>query len=94
MWWLVGVCELMEKVVKKPITTIRHEHYFECDLCGKPIGMSLELEDGYYEELGLCEIDIYIDDWYRYRKILCEECQKIIASKVVMALIDIGFERE
>ena len=85
----------MEKIVKKPITTMRSEHHFECDLCGKYIGMSLELEDGYYEQLGKYSRSFYIDkEWYEINKTLCEDCQKVITSKLIMALKDIGFEKK
>ena len=43
----------LEKIEKK---CIELKHNFFCDNCGKSLGSTVELEDGYYPELGEFEL--------------------------------------
>lgn len=66
----------MEKILEKETRKlIIHEFY--CDLCGKKIGESIELDDGYFTELNEVEFVIqnnYGSNRYSKKMHLCDNC--------------------
>lgn len=85
----------MDKV--KTINKIKTEiiHHFYCDSCNKYLGSSEELDDGYYDELGLFHEEYYIDnDWYVINKNFCEKCKTDYLHKIKSNLCNLGFVRE
>ena len=85
----------MDKINVEKVNIIRTTHTFECDMCGKPLGTTLEWEDGYYAELGRYEKGYCVDGkWYRLKKNLCDECAELLTSKIVAAFKELGFEKE
>lgn len=71
----------------------RYEHSFYCDECGKYLGTSQEYDDGWYKSFGEFEIKFYIDEWYRIRKHLCDECRRSFIENLKVALKNMGFKK-
>lgn len=70
----------MEKILEKERLEKLIIHEFYCDLCGKKIGESIELDDGYFTELN--EVEFVIQNAYgsnRYSKKmhLCDTCRPL-----------------
>jgi hypothetical protein len=84
----------MEKTIKEIVQVERASHEFYCDECNKYLGTSEEYEDGWYQELGKFEQKIYIDKWYRFKKCLCDNCQKSFIENLKVVLKNIGFEKD
>lgn len=73
--------------------TISHtEHDFYCDECNKFLGTSRELFDGYYPKLGHYERHFYLDGWYKFEAILCDECAEKKTKWIKEQLLNLGFK--
>lgn len=84
----------MEKTENKIIKSTRIVHKFYCDKCGKYLGESEELSDGYYKEYGEYYIDFHIpkdDMWYVSKGYLCEKCKNAYFISVKNLLLANGF---
>ena len=84
----------MEKTATIIKTYTQEEHSFYCDECEKYLGTSQEYDDGWYQKLGEFELDVYIDDWYRLKKCLCDECEKAYVDSIQTELINKGFKKD
>ena len=83
----------MEKVEIEVIETEEVTHHFYCDDCGDYLGSSAEYDDGWYQELGEFELNIYMPrGWYRLNKCLCNDCKDKFLDKFYVSLEAIGFE--
>lgn len=83
--------EKTEKIIKK-IESAKHSFY--CDECNEYLGTSEEYDNGWYQEIGEFELGFYIDNWYRIKKCLCDNCRKSFINNLKVNLINIGFEKE
>lgn len=84
----------MEKI-KETVKEVKDtEHFFYCDECGKYLGSSKEYDDGWYQKLGEFELKIYIDNWYRLKKCLCDDCKYRILENLKIDLGVLGFKKE
>ena len=69
-------------------------HSFYCDNCGKYLGVTEEYEDGWYEELGECELSFHLPDGrYRDKKCLCDDCKEKYLAELSNSLKRLGFEK-
>ena len=84
----------MKKTETKQELIDINTHKFYCDNCNKFLGESVEYEDGYYEEYGEFYLHIFIDDWYKLNKHLCNDCRIKFLSNIKQTLKQIGFEKE
>ena len=85
----------MDKVETINKTKVVTNHNFYCDSCGKYLGSSEELDDGYYDEIGKFRLGFCVDNkWYRVNKCFCKKCKSDYLQKVINNLFDLGFERE
>lgn len=86
----------MEKEIRRKIEKVEIQHDFYCDECGKRVFSSIEYDDGYYDEP---EEEIFYkiiieNDWYFYKKCLCEECKEKHIKELINELKKIGFKEE
>lgn len=81
----------LEKVEKK---CIELKHNFFCDNCGKELGSTVELEDGYYPELGEFELSFNLDGWYKVKAHFCDQCRKEFIESLKTQLINMGFKKD
>lgn len=83
----------MEREVKASIGDVIHEFY--CDECNSPLGSSYECDDGYYEERGVTELKIRVNDsWYTMHKNFCTRCKAKKLQEFTKDLEKYGFEKE
>lgn len=82
----------METVTTRERIAAMAYHNFYCDECMRLIGTSFEFEDGYYEELGELELQLYVaPDWYKLKKHLCIKCREDYILKLKKSLESVGF---
>lgn len=95
----------MDTTEKEQVTTTKITHVITCDVCGKEINKSVELEDGYFENVGKYEQSFQIwpaggrvgTRWgehpmtCRFKADLCTECAKNKTQDIITALYDLGF---
>ena len=84
----------MEKILKTTKYVEDNKHEFYCDKCGKYLGASHEYDDGWYERIGEFELKFYVDDWYRIKKCLCDDCRERFINNVKWNLTNMGFEKD
>lgn len=83
----------MEKVITQTKQVTDKTHYFYCDHCGLELGCSHEHIDGWYQELGELDLELYVPKgWYTFRKCLCDSCKEKFLVNLYKTLEDIGFE--
>ena len=80
----------------KEVEDIRLVHVFYCDVCGKKIMESTELDDGWYPEPAKVEESIFINykrKWYEYESgHLCKKCLEKERGLLFEKLMNIGFK--
>ena len=82
----------MQKITIHNRVVQETHHGFYCDDCGAELGISVEHDDGYYENKGLFEMNLNIGKWYAYRKHLCPKCRQKFIIKLEHTLESLGFE--
>lgn len=85
----------MEKIIENSITIKKSVHKQYCDICGKYLGDSAERNDGFYKKYGDFVMEVFPDngeDWYYYKKQLCENCKSKVASDFIKLIRDFGFK--
>ena len=81
--------------IQKEITCKKVAHEFFCDDCGKSIGSYVELDDGYYPQLGLYQQKIFINDtWYKFEATYCDSCARNKTKQLITAFWYLGFKEE
>ena len=83
----------MEKIEIIETTSELIKHHFWCDECGKYIGNTEELDDGYYETPGEYEVNFYLNGWYKLEKTMCSACCKSFSDRIRNSLFEIGFKK-
>ena len=83
---------LLEKLAKRSIERVRVIHDFYCDGCGKYLGMSIEDDDGYYENKSEFSIDLNTNRWFSLKRNFCNCCQEEFIEKLNESLRELGFE--
>ena len=84
----------MEMIETETKTIEKNIHHFYCDTCNKYLGSTEEYEDGYYDEIGECEISFYLDnEWYKLNKYLCDYCRSKLISDIKTFLEETGFNK-
>ena len=82
----------MEKETTRTITTTETTHHFYCDNCDTYIGSSEEYDDGWYEELGEFELQMYTPlGWWKIHKCFCKECRDDFLEEFYISLNKMGF---
>jgi hypothetical protein len=82
----------MEKVETKTKQVKDYTHHFYCDSCGIHLGSSVEYDDGWYEEFGEFELQMYTPrGWYKLEKCFCDKCKDEFLNKLYSALEDAEF---
>lgn len=83
----------MKKERKETVSQEIKYHEFYCDGCGKKLGESVELDDGYYDCYGDYEQSFYIKGFARLnlRKNYCISCAQKKDREIVKALRGLGF---
>ena len=79
----------MEKLKHVEKTIIEPVHEFYCDCCGKFLGSSEELDDGYYVEIGKKSWkygDLKLKGHY------CDSCTVEVGERIEEALRCLGFK--
>ena len=83
----------MEKVETKIKKVKDRTHHFYCDNCDTYIGSSEEYDDGWYEELGEFELQMYTPlGWWKMNKCFCRKCSEDFLEKFYISLKNMGFE--
>lgn len=96
----------MDTTKKEQITTTKITHLITCDVCGKEINRSDELEDGYFDNFGRYEQSFQIwpsgvrvvSCWgeqtqtFALKADLCKECAEKKTQDIITALHDLGFK--
>ena len=86
----------MEKVISYLEFKRKHTHIFSCDKCEEVLGNSIEYEDGYYDEIGVFESEIYIDGlgWLKLKATLCDKCKAKFIKELEKEFNKLGFLKE
>lgn len=84
----------MEKVKYTERIVESAEHSFYCDECGEYLGTSEECDDGWYKRLGEFELSFYVNDWYRVKKCLCNNCADNFLTNLQNSLKNMGFKKD
>ena len=79
----------MEKVTKKEVTQVECKYDFYCDKCGKHLGTSYELADGWYQELGKVEFSEPTYSNHMYYGNLCDVCKKSLEAEIKAKKIEL-----
>lgn len=84
----------MQKITIHNRVVQETHHSFHCDDCGTELGISVEHDDGYYEEKGSFEMNLNIGEWYSVKKHLCPKCRQKFITKLGQTLESLGFKRK
>lgn len=79
----------MEKIKHEERVEVVTVHEFYCDDCGKFLGSSMELDDGYYAEIGAKSWkygDLKLKGHY------CDKCMVKIGERIEETLRGFGFK--
>lgn len=83
----------MEKIETKTKHVEGRTHHFYCYNCDTYIGSSEEYDDGWYEELGEFELQMYTPlGWWKMHKCFCRKCREDFLEKFYVSLKNMGFE--
>lgn len=81
----------LEKIEKK---CIELKHNFFCDNCRKSLGSTVELEDGYYPELGRFELFFDLPNGrYELKRHFCDKCKEESIELLRTNLLNMGFKK-
>lgn len=83
---------MSEKI--REVKSTRRVHEIYCDRCNKKIMESEELDDGWWETPDALSVSVYINDWYKYERCLCEDYKKEETEQIIDKLTNMGFVKE
>lgn len=83
-------------ITKESVSIIREQSKtkFYCDRCGAYLGASIECPDGYIEPIGEFNHGIYVDGWYRKKRIYCNICREIVEKNFIRVIEQLGYKLE
>lgn len=94
------------EIISSEITVTQNTHKFFCDECNEFLGETTEYEDGYYNELGKYDQNIYVyshgkfssdssqksnPGWFILNQCLCKSCSENKTKKIIEVLTELGF---
>ena len=83
----------MEKIETKIKQIEETTHSFYCDECGAEIGCSIEHDNGYYQQLGTFNLEMFTPNgWYDLNKHLCNTCRDKYLMSIYEMLESAGFK--